>query len=571
MLDFFNIEKYKENNRLEAKAAAVGLPKSLWATYSAFANTNGGIILLGVTEDAQHQLHVEGVNDADALVIDFWNIINNQSKISINVLNDKDVIVREFDGKKIIIINVPRAQRYDKPIYLDGNLFSSYKRNGEGDYRCTKEVIQAMLRDASPKTQDMLVLGNMNLDVFDKDTIKRYRIRMQGIRPGHVWEALEDVDFLYRIGAVGRDADGKLHPTAAGLLMFGYEYEIVREYPHYFLDYREKLDDDTRWSDRFVSSSGDWSGNIYDFYFRVYNRIAQSVKVPFALDGISRIDDTELHKALREALANTLINADYYGNTGVVIERNITSITMTNAGTFRIDLDEAINGGISDPRNSGLIKMFSLINIGERAGSGLPMIFKAWTGTDFAMPDITEKENPDRVCLILPVESLGEVGLTSAQCPNKNANEGSDVLINELTVLDTKEIVPDTEQAVPDTEQAVPDTEQAVPDTEQAVPDTEQAVPDTEQAVPDTEQTVPDTEQAVPDTERTVPEESKEQKALILSYIKDNENITAKIAATILNVKPRRARTILRDMQIDGIIKRVGAARSIKYVLQTEK
>ena len=543
MLDFFNIEKYKENNRLEAKAAAVGLPKSLWATYSAFANTNGGIILLGVTEDAQHQLHVEGVNDADALVIDFWNIINNQSKISINVLNDKDVIVREFDGKKIIIISVPRAQRYDKPIYLDGNLFSSYKRNGEGDYRCTKEVIQAMLRDASPKTQDMLVLGNMNLDVFDKDTIKRYRIRMQGIRPGHVWEALEDVDFLYRIGAVGRDADAKLHPTAAGLLMFGYEYEIVREYPHYFLDYREKLDDDTRWSDRFVSSSGDWSGNIYDFYFRVYNRIAQSVKVPFALDGISRIDDTELHKALREALANTLINADYYGNTGVVIERNITSITMTNAGTFRIDLDEAINGGISDPRNSGLIKMFSLINIGERAGSGLPMIFKAWTGTDFAMPDITEKENPDRVCLILPVESLGEVGLTSAQCPNKNANEGSDVLINELTV---------------------PDTKQAVPDTEQAVPDTKQAVPDTEQAVPDTERTVPDTEQAVP-------EESKEQKALILSYIKDNENITAKIAATILNVKPRRARTILRDMQIEGIIKRVGAARSIKYVLQTEK
>ena len=536
----------------------------MWATYSAFANTNGGIILLGVTEDAQHQLHVEGVNDADALVIDFWNIINNQSKISINVLNDKDVIIQEFDGKKIIIINVPRAQRYDKPIYLDGNLFSSYKRNGEGDYRCTKEVIQAMLRDASPKTQDMLVLGNMNLDVFDKDTIKRYRIRMQGIRPGHVWEALEDVDFLYRIGAVGRDADGKLHPTAAGLLMFGYEYEIVREYPHYFLDYREKLDDDTRWSDRFVSSSGDWSGNIYDFYFRVYNRIAQSVKVPFALDGISRIDDTELHKALREALANTLINADYYGNTGVVIERNITSITMTNAGTFRIDLDEAINGGISDPRNSGLIKMFSLINIGERAGSGLPMIFKAWTGTDFAMPDITEKENPDRVCLILPVESLGEVGLTSAQCPNKNANEGSDVLINELTV-------PDTEQAMPDTEQTVPDTRETVPDTRETVPDTKETVPDTKETVPDTKETVPDTEQAVPDTERTVPEESKEQKALILSYINDNENITAKIAATILNVKPRRARTILRDMQIEGIIKRVGAARSIKYVLQTEK
>ena len=124
---------------------------------------------------------------------------------------------------------------------------------------------------------------------------------------------------------------------------------------------------------------------------------------------------------------------------------------------------------------------------------------------------------------------------------------------------------------MPDTKLKVPDTEEKVPDTKATVPDTKATVPDTKATVPDTEQAVPDTEQAVPDTEQTVPEESKEQKALILSYIKDNENITAKIAATILNVKPRRARTILRDMQIEGIIKRVGAARSIKYVLQTEK
>lgn len=103
------------------------------------------------------------------------------------------------------------------------------------------------------------------------------------------------------------------------------------------------------------------------------------------------------------------------------------------------------------------------------------------------------------------------------------------------------------------------------------MPDTEQAVLGTKEIVPDTKQAVPDTKQAVPDTEQAVPEESKEQKALILSYIKHNDIITAKIAATILNVKPRRARTILRDMQIEGIIKRVGAARSIKYVLQTEK
>lgn len=46
-------------------------------------------------------------------------------------------------------------------------------------------------------------------------------------------------NFLHRIGAMARDTDGKLRPTAAGLLMFGHEYEIVREFPHYFLDYQE--------------------------------------------------------------------------------------------------------------------------------------------------------------------------------------------------------------------------------------------------------------------------------------------------------------------------------------------
>ena len=46
MIDFANIQKYRENNRIEAKRSLGGLPKSLWETYSAFANTLGGILLL---------------------------------------------------------------------------------------------------------------------------------------------------------------------------------------------------------------------------------------------------------------------------------------------------------------------------------------------------------------------------------------------------------------------------------------------------------------------------------------------------------------------------------------------
>ena len=309
MIDFTNIEKYKENNRIEAKKAIGGLPRSIWETYSAFANTLGGVILLGVEELADKSLHPVELPDPEKLIKDFWDIVNNANKVSANILSDKDVTIEDIDGKHIVAIRVPRAQRSDKPVYIDGNpLSGSYRRNGEGDYKCTKEEVQAMMRDAAIKTQDMLVLENMELDAFDYDSVKRYRIRMKTYRPGHVWEELEDVEFLYKLGAVGRSSDGKMHPTAAGLLMFGYEYEIVKEFPAYFLDYQEQFDPNTRWTDRIVSSSGDWSGNIYDFYFRVYNKITQDIKVPFKLEGGDRIDDTPVHKALREALANCLIH-----------------------------------------------------------------------------------------------------------------------------------------------------------------------------------------------------------------------------------------------------------------------
>ena len=402
MIDFANIEKYKENNRIEAKKAIGGLPRSIWETYSAFANTLGGIILLGVEEYSDKSLHPVDLPDPEKLIKDFWDIANNANKVSANILTDKDVTIEEVDGKRIVAIRVPRAQRSDKPVYIDGNpLSGSYRRNGEGDYKCTREEVGAMMRDAAIKTQDMLVLENMGLDAFDYDSVKRYRIRMKNYRPGHVWEELEDIDFLYKLGAVGRSDDGKMHPTAAGLLMFGYEYEIVKEFPTYFLDYQEQFDSNTRWTDRIVSSSGDWSGNIYDFYFRVYNKITQDIKVPFKLDGGDRIDDTPVHKALREALANCLINADYYGRQGLVIIKKKDVITLSNPGGFRIDVEAAKSGGVSDPRNSALIKMFNLINVGERAGSGIPNIFNVWKKQGWSAPIINESFDPDRIMLSL--------------------------------------------------------------------------------------------------------------------------------------------------------------------------
>ena len=407
MLDLSQLNKYKENNRLEAKKAQGGLPHSIWETYSAFANTFGGYILLGVVENADKSFSSVPLPSPEKLVVDFWNSVNNHSVVNVNILSDQNVQIVESGGNQIVVIEVPRADRHDKPVYMGVDPFAgTYRRNGEGDYRCTRDEVRAMMRDQADISQDARVMDTMTIDCLDMDTIRRYRQRMDNLPPGHVWSELAVEDFLHCIGAMARDADGKLCPTAAGLLMFGHEYEIVREFPHYFLDYQEhdrSAAEDERWTDRIVSSSGDWSGNICDFYFRVYNRIAQDIKVPFKLEGADRIDDTPLHKALREALANALIHADYYDRRGLVIQKWPDKIRIANPGAFRINVQDALVGGISDPRNESLIKMFNLINVGERAGSGLPSIRTVWQKQGWQEPEIVESFNPDRTTLVLPL------------------------------------------------------------------------------------------------------------------------------------------------------------------------
>ena len=405
MIDLSNLDKYRENNRLEAKKALGGLPKSIWETYSAFANTLGGIIFLGVEEYNDKSLHAVDLPDTDKLIKEFWDTVNNPNKVSVNILSGKDVYTMEVDSKHIVVINVPRADRSYKPVYIDGNPLNTYRRNGEGDYKCTKEEYQAMIRDAAVKTQDMMLLTGMDLRVINMDSLHGYRQRMRYSRPGHVWEQFDDENFLIRIGAAGIGEDGQKHPTAAGLLMFGNEYDIVREFNDYFLDYQEQYDAENRWTDRIFSSSGDWSGNVYDFFFRTYNKLQQDIRTPFSMDGITRVDDTAVHKALREALANCLVNADYYGRRGVVIIKKPKLITMANPGNMRIELDAAVSGGVSDPRNSTLLRMFNFIDIGERAGSGIPNIYSVWKAEGWAAPVYEELMNPDRTILSLPLST----------------------------------------------------------------------------------------------------------------------------------------------------------------------
>lgn len=436
--DLRKFDQYREDDRREVKQAAGGLPGSLWETYSAFANGDGGVILIGLVERADGSWKTTGLKKEDArkLVKHFWDSINNPNKVSVNLLKEKDVEVFEIGDDVVFAIHVPAAERQNKPVYLNKDPFGqTYRRNFEGDYHCSKAQVRAMFRDQEENTMDMGILEDCPMEYLNYETVRGYRNRHRSLKSGHPFERLADDDFLRSIGAAAiSQKDGLFHPTGAGLLMFGDEYNIVRYFPEYFLDYRETLDPTIRWIDRVHSSSGEWSGNVCDFYFRIYNKIIKEVKVPFkVVDGI-RIDDTPVHRALREALANCLTNADFYGTCGVVVKLEDRRLILENPGYIRVGKMQALLGGKSDPRNKGLMKMFNLIDIGERAGSGVPDIYTTWADAGFDAPEIKEEFNLDRTTLILPLDDrrwssdspARAIGSSSDKTEQKQAIKTSD-------------------------------------------------------------------------------------------------------------------------------------------------
>lgn len=408
-----------EGTEIEFKSAKGGFPTSLWETYSAFANTDGGIIVLGITEK-NGKFYPDGLTEDQATKYKktLWDGLNNKNTVSTNLLSDKDVIQTEYEDSQILIVKVPRAEYTQRPVYLTFNPFGGhmYRRRHEGDYKVDDDVVRRMMGESQiadypldRKVFPHFVLG----EEIDQDTVAQYRRLFDAKNQEHPWSELDDLAFLKKIGAYGKDADtGKEGFTLAGVLMFGTQKGLDDAIPYYYVDYREKMSDDPdiRWTDR-VYIDGYWEPNLFQFYNRVYLKIRQALPVPFKLDGIVRIDYTPAHKALREAIINCLVHARYGMMNNIVIERYPDKLVFVNPGTMLISVEQFFAGGTSICRNFGLQKMFSFIGYVERAGSGADTITKGWKDNNWPKPQIREIYDPDRVEMVLSLHGLeGNIG-----------------------------------------------------------------------------------------------------------------------------------------------------------------
>ena len=400
-----------ESDDLEFKSAAGGFPGSFWDTYSAFANSEGGVIVLGVIEK-KGKFYIDNLSDEqiEKYTKDFWNNVNNRATVSCNLLKTEDVVVEDYKGHKLMLFFIPRASREQRPVYRTSQPYNgTFKRNHEGDYKCTEREVQRMFSDANVSNPaDSRILRNYSLDDLDMESIAQYRQLFKLAKPDHPWSVLSDFEFLKKIGAYRTDRGTKEEGfTMAGVLMFGKEDAITDNEccPDFFPDYQEKLSDnpEIRWTNR-ICPDGTWEANLFQFYLRVLPRLSAVLPKPFILEGNIRRDETPAHVAVREALVNLCIHTDYSENATMVVRLYSNKIVFTNPGTLLVSKMQYYGESASVCRNKTLQKMFMLIGSAEKAGSGVDKILAGWRFANWRAPMLRTLSQPDLVELTMMMD-----------------------------------------------------------------------------------------------------------------------------------------------------------------------
>lgn len=396
MLDFEEISQYQENNRIEAKKAIGGFPHSLWETYSAFANTLGGILLLGVEEQQDKSFHPVHLPDPQWLVDTFWQQVNDKKIANVNIMFPEQVRIVEAQGQKIVMIEVPRAARWQRPVYIGADVYQgTYRRTGEGDYRCSRDEVDVMLAQQQKKSFDMELLPHLTITALDQQSAERYKQLVLARQPQ--WCNCDTEALLYRTGVLGADCDQVLRPTRAGLLLLGRCEVIAEIFSGYCLTYRKRIPAQRGWHTVITTKDASWPGNLLEFYFLAAEQLRCYV---YQLD-LPEQSKEAVCRSLYEGLANGLLHADYANLRGIVISQRQAAILISNPGSIQQVATAMLENSIPMPRNELLVQLFHHIGIGHGIGSGLPGIAAVWKQQGWTKPRLEPYAHNDSTTLTL--------------------------------------------------------------------------------------------------------------------------------------------------------------------------
>lgn len=159
-----DIATMRESMDIECKLALGrsgkgALPKDFWPTYSAFANTSGGDIFLGLKENKDRSFELIGVADTSKVIDELVTNAANPEKVSCNLVSNRSITVLVIEGRQIIQVHIPKASRKQRPVYLNRNpLSNTYRRMSTGDMHQSEALVNALVHaDYTGRTSVLII------------------------------------------------------------------------------------------------------------------------------------------------------------------------------------------------------------------------------------------------------------------------------------------------------------------------------------------------------------------------------------------------------------------------------
>ncbi|MCI7439143.1 MAG: putative DNA binding domain-containing protein [Coriobacteriaceae bacterium] len=371
----------------EVKAAAGGFPKNIPDTISAFANTCGGTIILGVSEK-------EGfapVPNSDTKVL--------QSKMAqaarelVEPPQAIEVLVLQLEGKPVIVANVREAPVREKPCYVRrlGQMGGSFIRTGDGDHKMSLYEIDRFIENQHRSARhDATVMPDASLSDFDSELLDGWLARVRETTLDRTG-VLSDEELMENRRVASTDSEGVLRPTLAGIMALGkYPQKFFPRLDVVFTSYpnprKGEVDEIGR---RFVDSVN-VDGPIPQMVVETVRAVSRNMKHGAIVKGALRenVPDYPL-PAVREAVANALMHRDYSidsQGTPVLVDMYPDRLEISNPGGLfgSLTLDRLGKKGGTASRNQFLARMLedvpytdydgSVGRVVENRGSGIPTI-----------------------------------------------------------------------------------------------------------------------------------------------------------------------------------------------------
>ena len=409
---------------VEAKAARGGLPTRLWETLSAFANTDGGIIVLGVDERAGFR--VSGVTDPGKLQQDLASLCDQLDPPLRPLIG-----LHRVEGASVVSVEVPQLPTSQRPCYYRGAGLTNgaFIRVADGDRRLTQYEVQAMLGARGQARDDESPVDRASLDDLDSGLLSLYLEHLRSDE-GASFRSRSDAECLAATRALVPSGE-HLVPSLGGLLALGrHPQEHFPSLEVRFVVYpTEQAGQPGPGGERFLDNRR-IVGPIPAMVRSAMEALKRNMKRRTIVAGLLREDVWEYpEEALREGLVNALVHRDYGpGARGspVQIELFPDRLLIANPGGLfgPVTVDRLGEGGLSAARNQTLLRILEDLPVSgdrrslcENRGSGIGAMLAALRRATMEPPRFEDAVAAFRVTFgngtLLDAETLEWLGRTA--------------------------------------------------------------------------------------------------------------------------------------------------------------